>query len=456
MRVIYFAMLIMIVPFSVSIAQTTVIKNNDSYPRVGELFPEYKFTELINYPRKSANISEFRGKWLILDVWGYSCTGCILSFPRMDTLASRFKESVQVIMVGATKSAFGQGKKIEQRTKDIYRHLEKAYDLKVTVAFDSIFYPKFNVAALPQIYLIDPDGVIRAKTTHIDSAQLSAILKGHVVSFERSFSKGETVLDDYDPNLPVLTTGKMANGGSDTSFAFRSMLKVWNESLPRFMIANVNQDGFLSHGRIELFEYDITNLYRFACFGVNDWEIWDTTYSNHKYPTLINELKDSSTFNSHNNEKFVYSLSFSKKLGSKKKVLNLIKTELDNYFDFQSSVERRAVPVYYFSVVDAERVEKLKSKTTNFKSSSSYDGKSFRHVSIDQFSKHLAGWLHLKIPVICRTNNDDIIDIDFKANMLDPDEIVKNLAKYGFKLEKGLKEMDVIVIKNRPTSNDSD
>lgn len=66
---------------------------------IGDYLPEIKLFDLINYKTETAFISDFKGKWLILDFWGPACKSCLEAMPRIDSLQKAFHESIQIIMV---------------------------------------------------------------------------------------------------------------------------------------------------------------------------------------------------------------------------------------------------------------------------------------------------------------------------------------------------------------------
>ena len=70
------------------------------YPKIGEPIKDHTFQDLTNYPEKQLKISDYKGKWLVIDVWGRGCSGCIASFPKINTLDKQFKDRAKIMMVG--------------------------------------------------------------------------------------------------------------------------------------------------------------------------------------------------------------------------------------------------------------------------------------------------------------------------------------------------------------------
>ncbi|GAA3929370.1 redoxin domain-containing protein [Chitinophaga oryziterrae] len=423
------------------------------YPNVGEKLANYTFTDLVNYPKSTASLNDFRGKWLILDFWGYSCSACVASFPKMDHYAEKFKDQLQIVMVGATKSSpKDDRKRIEKITKDLYQHLDAKYHLKLTVAFDSVLYLKYDVGSLPHILIIDPQGVIRVKTYQLFENQIVDLLAGKSPSFDRSFSRSEPRekendhANTYNNSVPLLATQKEAN---DSSYLFRSTLRQWTVSMPLAQVVSLFDQHMKSvkNGKLEVFNNLMEGLYRIAYFGIDDWDVWDDENYNKRYRSLYLNIRDSTYFKSNRPMTFAYSLSVPKDRSSPELIMKAMQLDLNKFFGYKATKEIRKMPVYAFVISDSAKVRALISKNKNpALKKTTYDHLHLVNFPIGDFIKHLTVRMHLDIPVINSTGMSGPIDIDFKANLLDPDDIQKNLEVYGFKLVKTTKDMEVIVL----------
>src|SRR6185437_11984299 len=67
--------------------------------RVGEKVPDVVVGNIINYKYKTARLSDFKGKLLILDFWATWCSGCIRAMPKMEALEQQFNGRLQVLGV---------------------------------------------------------------------------------------------------------------------------------------------------------------------------------------------------------------------------------------------------------------------------------------------------------------------------------------------------------------------
>src|ERR1043166_8544255 len=75
-------------------------KNGEMYPEIGKPCPNFILTDIEHFPKKTASLNNFRGKWLILDFWTRYCSVCVESMPKTDSLQKEFGKKVQFLLVG--------------------------------------------------------------------------------------------------------------------------------------------------------------------------------------------------------------------------------------------------------------------------------------------------------------------------------------------------------------------
>ena len=83
------------------IAQSVEPKADTFYQslKVGDKVPDITFTNLINFHDKTARLSDFKGKLLILDFWNSKCSPCIASWPKLLELQKEYHEEIQIVLV---------------------------------------------------------------------------------------------------------------------------------------------------------------------------------------------------------------------------------------------------------------------------------------------------------------------------------------------------------------------
>ncbi|MGE9310808.1 TlpA family protein disulfide reductase [Niabella sp. CJ426] len=127
---------------------------------VGDIVPDLTFANLINDPGKSAKLSDFKGKVVILDFWATWCTSCIASFPKVQELQSRFTNDLKVLLV-----ATPQNGDTEEKITAFHSKLAKLNrPNKLPVTLDSTLPKLFPHNAIPHYVWISKTGKVIAIT----------------------------------------------------------------------------------------------------------------------------------------------------------------------------------------------------------------------------------------------------------------------------------------------------
>ncbi|QRY55564.1 TlpA family protein disulfide reductase [Sphingobacterium siyangense] len=435
-----------------------------NYPIVGDTIADHTFTDILNFGKQQVKISDFKGKWLILDYWSEGCSGCLKSFPKMNALHEQFKDQLQIIMVGIYREKQIVDEKIydsERRTKGIYKVLADEHSLMLPVAFDSVLNNRHDVGALPHLLIIDPDGVLQAKTVSVNATQLKQLLAGKKVDFELAFSKTEyeEARLFYNEDIPVLTSGDLANGGVDTMFYYRSLLAPFQKKHTTFRNISFNfererlknlQDKETKDFRIELRGITRESFYLAAFFGNTYWEAYDTLQQ--KFSKQIKlELPAGEVNPFMDRERYTYSLTVPKSKASKNYILRFMQSDLERFFGYKAQIKKISMPVVYLKIRNKKLVEKLRNSSgiDSYKNADVvWQGFSETNVTMKSFIVSVSSWAEgvYNLPVYDKTGIKYNMDITINANLLDPKNGVKELERLGFKLVKGRKKLETIVI----------
>lgn len=147
--------------------------------RVGTEFPEFAFVDFAGKKRK---FSEFRGKYVLLDVWGLWCPACRDELPYIREALKRFSARKLEILGLNTDDQF---------TPDSLKKAIEQSGMKWNHAtFESVFdflSVNLRIRSFPSTFLIGPDGKI--------------ISMGRV-SRDESSLRGESLLETLDEILP--------------------------------------------------------------------------------------------------------------------------------------------------------------------------------------------------------------------------------------------------------------
>jgi thiol-disulfide isomerase/thioredoxin len=447
-----------------SYIQVLAQDDKKSYPEEGKQIMDYTFTDVMNYPDKTCKISNFRGKWLVLDFWTRWCGGCIASFPKMDAIDQQFRGKAKVLMVGSyANSNNKEGVSDEKLTKTIFELKRRRYNLNFSVVFDSLVANTFSLDGVPAIFIINPEGKIVAKTYEIDSSLLAEFINGRRPAYAYNYSVDEPLpFHGYNFKYPVLTNGQSSNGGFDNDFLCRSMIANWNPKMYPSYIHGFDGKDDLGQGCAEALGMDLPTLIKIAYTGRAYWSSNDDSVYTTTSRKLILKLKDTlrfGTLNARTNQNnYAYSISFPGRKTNPQFIRRWLLQDLERYFNFKSQIENCDADVYVLRVTDLKKVMKLESKGGKplCKEVSDRPGFIFTNWPFKKFARHFGldmgispryhNDYNLMPPLIDETGLDFNMDLIFIADLRDLDEVNEALMKNGLEIVKGKRKLKCIVI----------
>lgn len=106
------------------------------------------------------NLSDFRGKYVLVHFWATWCSTCTIEMPQLNEMVNRFSTNPNLVTLGLSLDDSGKGngwKAIEA--------FEKSAPIAFKVLMDSrgAVADQFGTYALPETYLVDPSGLIVRK-----------------------------------------------------------------------------------------------------------------------------------------------------------------------------------------------------------------------------------------------------------------------------------------------------
>jgi peroxiredoxin len=413
-------------------------------PRPGVRMPDFALRDVRHFRKSRVSLADFKGQWLVLDLWYRGCGTCIRSFPKMDKLQAVFKDRIQFIMVGDNSSeGFGKG------LDELYERLrEKQHLTNLVVAYDSTLCDRWAIWSFPHVIIIDPAGIVRHVTTGWDLTpeKLQNMLDGIKVQF--------ISVDDLPPFEPDKVTG-----ASDL-LLYRSLLTKWNgekRHLPS--VTDFVSDSMTT--RFQLARVKLEWLYTTAYFDRTYWGIRDSLYGR-IFPHPVYEQKDTSRFSFDFYKPigiYNYELIVPKSRKTRREVMQIMQRELKNVFGYEAVVEDRMMPVWEL-VAAPGAATKLKAKGGAFHSipallgDGGVSGFSVWNCPMTSFFDMVVrGSGYDLTPYVDETGIEGNIDITVDALMTDRSQVIRELRKNGLDLVKSKKMMKALVIRDSSSNN---
>lgn len=418
-------------------------------PLVGKPFPNYLFSKVQNFKKGTVTPSDFKGKWLIINMWSLGCKSCFTGFHVIKEIRQQIGDSIQFLFVGKQDDGFSKN------VESIYKKISSNIKLDVPAGFNFDLRDKWGFEAFPHLYIIDPEGILRHVTNGKDLSvsKVRDMLKGKAVTF--------SPVIDYS-SKPNFDISKLTDRNNiwysiiitESNGEVQDATDIDNfDSLPD----EVKQKGW-SVANVPLFA-----LYSNAYFGKWLWSYYDTAYYGNIHPYPFLEIRDSSLFN------FDYGVwpalgTYNAYLKTPQDVttaslMHELQATLNRTFGYSVSIELREMPMW--SLVAKPWTSKMiKSKGGKRYASTGSAAGGFilrnhtMHELVALLTAHLPN--DEKLPFLDETNIGHTIDFTIEGDMTDFREVQRKLYAYGLSLVKHFKPMKVLVIRDTVVKNVSE
>lgn len=134
-----------------------LIYHPDSGPGVGGNAPSFA---LQDHSGEMLKLSDLRGKYVLVHFWATWCSTCTVEMPQLNQMVAHFKDNPNLVILGLSLDESGKGngwKAVEAFEKTIPVTMRVLMDSRGAVA------DQYGTYALPETYLVDPQGVIVRK-----------------------------------------------------------------------------------------------------------------------------------------------------------------------------------------------------------------------------------------------------------------------------------------------------
>ena len=405
--------------------------------KVGEKVPDIYLGKLINYRLKTAKVSDFHGRLIILDFWNVHCVTCIKQFPKLERLQEKFGNKILILPVGFDE--------IVSIQKFYQKRIGTTYEMKLPTVIqektDTIIKSLFPFETFPHEIWIDPNGIFIGATEHnaVTEGNIQSILNGKIIQFESRVNR-----------RPISGTTPFLLNNQAKSFTYGSAFTGYIDSIknPYFFgrqfdsstirLFDVNQTVFTYYKQA----YGYT--YKFLLNDPRDKRlVIENVNSFYKDWKDVSGLDNWNTNEFRKKNLFCYELILPNSYLLIEAYQKMIK-DLDWYFRIDSKIEKRRMP--HLALIRNSNVDKIMSTANNGHSEFSENQLNvrLRSESIDILLNHLDNLID-KYPIIDKTNYRGKIDLDINLpNNYSLDQIRSSLRVYDLDLIFVEDEIDVL------------
>lgn len=122
-------------------------------PAVGDKAPDFTLDKLTDSVPEKASLSDYRGKWVVIDFWGSWCKWCIKGIPEMKEVYEELKDNLEIVGVSCREEVF-------EWAQAVQKHELPWVNMHVPVtSFDQV-QTRYGVTGYPTKVIVDPEGTI--------------------------------------------------------------------------------------------------------------------------------------------------------------------------------------------------------------------------------------------------------------------------------------------------------
>lgn len=399
--------------------------SNQKPLNVGDRVPDIAFNHMVNYQKKTAKISDFQDKLLILDFWTTWCGPCIADFPRLDSLQRKFSAQIQILPVTGEKP---------EKIETFFERLKKKKQIILPSAADT---------DLTEYFMADGDlwlgKVWINKGTIIAYTEKEAVTEKNIqdVLLGKPLDKGlQKVIHKV---LPVDFSKSLLEGNtlySARTANYYSAVTTHIEGLePMAHIKLSNAES--KYAGMRLVNVSLSHLY---------WQ----AYELHPFHQIKLEMADFKHFDPPKNKKSssnLYCYELIKESAGIEELREIMRKDLNKAFGYNVSIKKREVSCVILKKFNEKSLSDggdVYAEITNFYVN-------LRNAPFSTFTSKLTYFMvNKEIPfVIDETGIKGNVDIVFDADLSNPQAVAKELKKYGLVLKAEKRKMEMLVIDDK-------
>lgn len=418
--------------------------------KVGDKVPDILFTDLVNYKSFTAKLSDFKGKYILIDFWATWCAPCVAGFPKLNKVQEEYKDKLQIILIAQD---------YKNLVTEFFESRSGLYIPSEVISPDdkkNTLNKLFPHTSVPHYVWINKEGFIVGITGSEQASEdnLIKFAKGEVITLENKPAQFVN-----PPNYTGATIDSIERTAGENSISlnplirYQSMITKYDERVTPGVSRNVLQG---QPKMIDIRRFPITSIYGIACVGLDNYPSYTKVY----------EIKDSTVLEPTNvsiaqrmewekMNTYSYRLVMPPATDSIR-FMAIMQQDINNNFDYTASIEKWKIKCYVLKSIGNSAQLKTTGKLSSYNASIYFIH--LANCSMSDFINALGkysdltksgNWRMPNIPIIDETGYKGNIDIIFNANLKDPEEVKNELKKHHLQLELLDREVNCLVIKDK-------
>ena len=379
--------------------------------RIGSTVPwDLQLKKILNHEKHTAQLSDYRGKIVILDFWATWCAPCIKAFPHLQALEETFAGKLKVFTITSTDT--------EER---IAKFLQK-FDTKLPIVMDEdgALKKQFPHRVISHTILIDQNGVVKAVT--------------------KPYKITEDVIRD------LIKTNRVDLAEKKDSFHWKKEDHLNAESAIFQFTITPYEPGATGlvikdpKGRFAIFNHDLAGMYK----TLSGFTTLRTLYhTNNEYKTILELGKESIYWPRIENSYCMELLASDKTLEEMKE---LALGFLRQNFSLQSKIMKRKAKVKVLQRSGGPL--KLKEGSPELEDNSLRSGAGILAYNkpVNIIAKYLEGFGIVRVPVLDETGLMEKYDIEIPFYAEDPEDFYDKLSELGLQVVDAKREIEFLVL----------
>jgi thiol-disulfide isomerase/thioredoxin len=412
---------------------------------IGDTLSNIVIKDMINCSNQSINVSDLKGKIVILDFWNVHCKTCILGMPKMDSLQKQFGDKIKIILI--TQNTEAEVNALFSKVKIKMPNLPIATNDKMF----NLLFPHFGD---PLHVWINNSGIVSHITSDYNTTaeNIQATLNGKRLNFSL-----RSELENFDGSQPLIGEGatRLKSNVQYYSIILHGLHEVTSQNGVSIYNDSVSNVPTMIHA----INVSLLTLYCLAfnndLFGL-DINVLNLPQNNRvilegKFSKNLKLNRNILTIDEWVNEN-IYSYELKLQKENAPEIFQLMQQDLNRFFAYDAKIEKRKVKCLALIRVKNDANLKPGSKDEKPFAEQKINGYYVRNMPL---SKSLVRDLiyatqNQTMPVIDETHYLPNVDLDIKTKLYSDLSILrKELRKNGLDLVVQEEIIKMLVIREK-------